>query len=536
MAYSFRTAYESGAFLQRDLVDGSGLHNLARKGGIEVPAFSSSFAELLEELDEVGAFCPIAFGPQGYEQARFHSLLGRPELVFRDEAGWEPWQTYAYSDDVRDRVTALYSPWQLLYLPRALEMRTMPVVVQALRDPRQAAAAARKFAEIVDVHYEVWTSLDAGWKPLVLLLVRLQNRYWPLVGTWTMPIDPNTRTYVNPLPAERRRFRARKALAELELDVHAVHAYYERLAFNIQNIDPIPDWWIARRSVTRARSERMKGKARQVETLWDAAQVLRLFYRALTRRVLPDADKVGWDPDSIRRVLGHEPRMYYDRGDLTRFLERQELYPNQVHLFVEGDCEEAMFPRLLEALRGPVEAEGVRLTNLRGIDNLDRRYRELFEGFAAYARHAFLVADREGRIGRYVAELQKDGLIDAAAVWLWQRNLEEDNFSDGELVRAARAAAREAGGELKGLHGTTLRASYERRRQLPSGGPATVVDELLRLCRHPEHGSVPITKKQLAAKLTDILLGERRDASSWESLRRRRPIYVALERLLQFIA
>jgi len=537
MTYTFRTAYESDALLQKDLVDAAGLHGLARKGGLDVTAFASSFAELLEELDEMGAFAPIAFAPQGYEQARLHALVGQPELIFRDEAGWKAWQSYAYSDGVRDdRVTALYSPWQLLYLPRAIEMRSMRVVVADLRDPKEAAKIAVNASELIEAHYDAWTSLDEGWRRLVLLLVRLQNRYWPFVGTWTMPIDPKTRSYVNPLPAERRRFRVRGALSDLGLQPEDVRGYYERLAFEIQRLDPIPDWWVARRSATRNRRERMKGKARQVETLWDAAQVLRFFYRALTRTVLPDADKVGWDPETVRRVLGHEPRMYYDRGDLVRFLGRQELYPHQLHLFVEGDCEDAMFPRLIEAVRGSAEAEGVKLTNLRGIGNLDRRYRELFEGFAAYAQHAFLIADREGRIGRYVAELQNDGLIEPAAVSLWKENLEEDNFSDAELVRAAKAAAREAGGELKGLHGTTLRASYERRRQLPSGGPATVVAELLRLCRDPKHGSVPIRKTELADKLADVILAELRSGTTWEKLRRQRPIYDVLERLVQFTA
>jgi hypothetical protein len=81
-----------------------------------------------------------------------------------------------------------------------------------------------------------------------------------------------------------------------------------------------------------------------------------------------------------------------------------------------------------------------------------------------------------------------------------------------------------------------LRASYERRRQLPSGGPATVVAELLRLCRDPQHGSVPVKKTVLAGKLADVLLAELSARGSWENLRRRRPIYAVLERLAQFIA
>lgn len=134
MAYSFRAAYESGAFLQKDLIDAGVFHRLARNAGIEVTAFASSFEELLEELDQAGAFCPIAFAPDGYEESRFHGRTGQPELIFREEVDFRPWRTYSWDDGQRDRVTALYSPWQLIYLTKALEQRSMTVPLALLRD------------------------------------------------------------------------------------------------------------------------------------------------------------------------------------------------------------------------------------------------------------------------------------------------------------------------------------------------------------------------------------------------------------------
>lgn len=318
---------------------------------------------------------------------------------------------------------------------------------------------------LITNRYRGWAVTNESWRALILLLVRVQNRYWPYVGQFAMEFDPKYGRYVDPIPRERRRFRARPALAELELSIDDVRTWYERLAYEARWIDPLPDWWVLRRSASRHGRERLKGPARRVEIYWDAAQILRLFYRTLTRRILPDMNAVGHHPDHTEATLGHKPRLYYDRGDLTRFLRSHGLYPHQLHLFVEGDCEEIIFPALIGELRGPAEAEGVRVTNLRGIDNLHRRYRELFEGFAAYARHAFLIADREGQIARYARELREAGLVVPEAIALWAKNLEEDNFKDAELVRAAKAGARAMGAELRGLTGRGLREAPAPRRR-----------------------------------------------------------------------
>jgi hypothetical protein len=96
----------------------------------------------------------------------------------------------------------------------------------------------------------------------------------------------------------------------------------------------------------------------------ERTNVLRLFYRALTRHTLPDAPAVGRHPDYTQATLGHAARLYYDRGDLMRELDRHDLYPHQLHPFVEGDSEDVVFPSLIGALLGPAEAEGLKLTNL----------------------------------------------------------------------------------------------------------------------------------------------------------------------------
>jgi hypothetical protein len=531
MPYCFREAYESGGFLQRDLLTHEQLAREAEKRGMRIR--SNSAAELLEELDRLGLLSPIAFLKGSYSQASYHRILGRPELLFREELPFRKWSNYRWRDEEdrrRGRITALYSPWQLIFLNRALRFYSFTVPASDLADRRRAQRLIENAQERARQWLDSVGRSEADWRPLMLLLVRIQNRYWPFVGSYTLERGPSG--YVDPIARERRNFSARRALAELELSAEEVREYHGRLSFFMQQEDPIPQWWILRRMASRYQRQQMKGSSRLVEDLWEATQMLRLFYRQLTRKVLPDAHFAGQDPRWEERVLGHERRLFYDQADLLRFLSRNDFYPHQVHLFVEGASEEVMLTMILKAWLGSLEGHGIRFTDLGGIDNLGERHQELFAGFAEYARAPVLVTDNESEITRYVDDLTAQKLINPQGVWRWEKNLEEDNFSDAELTRAVGAIARDRGFRLRGLNGRVVRSSFKRRQDLPSGAPATFVDELLRLARHPEHGSIPVQKPELAAKLTEQILAEL-EAGEYDALKKKRPILDVAEMVLQ---
>jgi hypothetical protein len=348
MAYSFRIAYESGGFLQRDLIDHDRFASEADKRGISVPLGAKDRIAFFEDLDRQGIIRPIAFTVSGnYQSSSYHDLLGRPELVFREEQEFRPWADYSWRQSRRDgpriRIVALYSPWQLFLLHRALKFRFIRVAAdEFLASKAERERLMRNARRLARPMMESLSEFDENWRPLLLLLVRIQNRYWPFIGSYSSLRDPRTREYVDPVARERRRFSARRALAELEISVEKVKDYHQRLSFFAQQEDPVREWWILRRMLSTHERGRLKGSMRSSEDLWEATQALRLFYRTLTRRVLPDADMVGTDPRWQLRTLGHPPRLYYDQKDLRRFLVRKDLYPNQVHVFVEGASEEVM--------------------------------------------------------------------------------------------------------------------------------------------------------------------------------------------------
>jgi len=107
--YTFRRAYESGAFLQLDLIGSDAFGRQAKDRGIDL-WFGTRLRENLEALDEAGALCPVAF----VDPSSSH------EYVFREILPFRAWETYAVQNFGTRTPRAMYSAWQLIYLKQAV--------------------------------------------------------------------------------------------------------------------------------------------------------------------------------------------------------------------------------------------------------------------------------------------------------------------------------------------------------------------------------------------------------------------------------
>jgi hypothetical protein len=88
--------------------------------------------ESMEDLDLAGAFCPIAFSSTGYSTGFVlpaETIEGITSREEQEPSAWEEhsWESYGHSE-----ITALFSPWQLLYLDDALEGTGADVSLDAI--------------------------------------------------------------------------------------------------------------------------------------------------------------------------------------------------------------------------------------------------------------------------------------------------------------------------------------------------------------------------------------------------------------------
>lgn len=519
--FTFRRAWENGAFHQLDLIPASQFRSrLAERRMEGAPPFLSD--DPLEELDRQGALRPIAFAHGPFYGS---STLPRPpaDLTFREEIEFTPWAEFRWE---RPRITlALYSPWQLLYADAAVREGKTSLPLLTLLDDEVRDKALENWRPVFDMQHTKWRGIDDGNRQLVLTLVRLQSRYYPLVrGSSHLAFDPAIGDNVDPFERELVEFDPQNTLLELSLSPAEIQRTYEHLAFRGRFRDPNRYFYMLARLLPWSERDRFRGAARVAQDDYDACEVLRRFYLDLTGDMLPDVDERGTFPEGWKeRMLGHPPDMRLDKRDLVTVLDDHGIYPHAVHLLVEGDGEtDVVFPGLIAEALGPADSIGVKITNLFGGEGTHRKSYPMVEAFSAYARLTFLVGDHEGEMVRFAEQLIKRGVIQPECVQIWDKSFEEDNFTDEELVGMVRLHAEERGLTLTGVDAAALRAKVESRKEkgLP---PRGLGKELLELAAHPLHGAVCMSKLELAQKALDKLLDDIQ-VRGWDAATEKRPI------------
>jgi hypothetical protein len=508
---SFNEAYRSGRFTQLELFSHNALISEAAKHGLAVRQ------ETLEELDRYGAFTPVAFVGADWRGEIFGPDWNIAAMTFRDEAGFQRWGRYAFREDGVRRIIALYSPWQLMYLKSALEYRIASVTLPFVLGRRdRLLRGIKNMRPFWRVDREFWQSLEESWRPVVLLLCWLQNRYLPFIrGSARGVYAKGRRSLINPLHEEVRTFDARAVVARLGIGADEIRATYRQLAVIGGWHDPIKDWFLVVRAAPPSAHFKFEGDARLAQLVYDAAEVLRRLLHDLTGEVEPDIDEVrGVRNEWKESLLGHGPRLVYDREDLKRILEGKKLSPFGVHVFVEGPSDERLIAGLIDNVQGDHRQRGVRFTPLGGLGEVTRQ-RTLFEMFSTYARKALLVADDEGKIERDLKRLRKAGLLVAEdAFHGWKRNIEEDNASPSELVEIAKAIAARKGAKLK----LSVAQLNRIRRAHPKRGLARIIVDEARA------QGVTVTKKEIAAALCDLILRELDEVKDAMKVSERRPV------------
>lgn len=502
-----------GALVQRELVELSKFSSEARARG-----FASVDRDKLERWDRDGRLSPIAFVRGGWGSHSTTDPYPTEGIEFRDEAGFRPWSEYEYDEYGFPTVQPLYSEWQLLYLPIARESSTVPFPVEVVeRGPERAAEWMAENSNF----FSLWTTpgpvLEERWAPTIRLLIRLQARYWPYVrGQGTMLIDPASHDYVDPLDIEYQTMSASDVAESLGIDAAGIEALYTWFADRGYAVDPASRLFDLTRLERRRDLERDKGPRRQALDLYDAASMLRRFHRELTDKLLPDVDQLQRDPEEEARPLGRRPE------DLDRALRRHRLYPHRLHIVAEGETEVRLIKKLFEAFAGqPWEGSGLRITDLGG-DKLEGS-RTMIEGFGGYAQDVALLLDDENEARRVSEQFKRAELAPSLHVTLCEPSLEEENFSDDELVALAQQLASDRGVELK-LTAAELRESHGRRnrgRKRPKGLAEVLVEE----AAAPARGSVVIKKVELADAMADLLIKEIEDAPGrHDEVAEKRPI------------
>jgi hypothetical protein len=536
-APSYSELFAEGGFSQRRLVSARDLREAAIHRGLDLPL--SPRADVLEPVDRAGGFCPIGFLQTNFTPETV-SLHPDPALmVWREERRFEPWDEHGWyfdRDDPYINVSERYSPWQLLYLPVALELweELVPLSWVELGQGSVAEYITARRA----VRSDALLRLDEDWRPLVKLLVALQLRIWPYRSQRSTQVweERSTRS-VDPLASAHREFDPFRLLRRFELSLDGVARLHADLAEVARALDPTPRWYRLVDAAPRSVTDDLRGTALRARDFYDAAYVVRGLYFLATDSWLPRPDELEDNRYAYeRRHLPRQPQPKpFERSELKDLLIREGLYPHRIHFFVEGDTEEIVLNRLLRLLGYSSPGSGMTVTNIGGVDQA-KRHAVIFESAAQVAARTVLIADLEGSLSKVLTKLRADGLFtNEENLLLWSDNgrsldFEEANFTAAEIVSAIRTAARRRD-PTRLLELSVAEFRNERvERTRPRRPPPALAKLALKLA---EERGFRVSKTELATVLAEKLVREIRRAGHLAEAGKRRPI---LARLWYWIA
>jgi hypothetical protein len=463
-------------------------------------------------------------------------------VKFREEDPFAEWSAYEWSSWGHRTVTERYSPWQILYLRDAVTFGLVGVEIELLLDESETAVlrAHEALREILATHREHWRRLDEAWRNLIKLLVRLQNRYWPLIrGKSKLLIDGRGQR-IDPFPITVEAFDPGAVLAEFGLEVEDVARVYRYLSDRGSALDTADGHSLLRSAQRREMRRDWRGDGLLGADYYDAAHVIGAFYRELTGTTLalPDVAHDERLAEARERLLGHPPAVAIDREDIKRTLASLHLDPVWVHVVGEGESERIIVEGLVGALLHPqIAASTIKFTDLRGSGGAER-VAPLLDTVVDYATRSVVIVDSEGQMRDYAVAAVRDGLLAEEDLCLFHRSLEQDNYTAEELVELVAELGRQLDRGALRMTGAELECYYtERKRKAKESGteePA-LAGCLLDLAMHEQHGLVKVEKTELAEGIVNRLVSELRstgDDRRDELLKRRPSLKFVIERVI----
>ena len=517
VALAWRDLYGTGAFGQRELAEGDALRSAAEERSLRV----GSDRGLLESLDLQGALSPIAFSA-GYMSGFEVPAQPVDSMRFREEEGAIAWEEYRWEQDGFATVTALYSPWQLLYLDDVLRVCSADLPLDTLLASQgERDGALDSLREWLERQQVALGGMDRSWQPLIKLLVALQNRYRPRFTGRESIIGIPGGGWIR-AGHEWATEDAESLKADLGCTVEQVTAAYHFLVERGLTRDPRDGLTLLRRAQQRAFHTRWRGDIRRAQDNFDAAQTLWEFLTELQGTAPGRPQMWPLDGRQIERgeLFDRGPATPWEEQDLKIELRSADLYPHGVHVVGEGASEDLVIQRLTEQLLGRDAARSLSFTDLGGSGSA-KKVVPLTASLAGYASRAVVIVDNEGQMASYLKTAIDKGEIEATDILLFDGSLESDNASASELISLAQQiGARPAPGgepiefdisprELEDYHA-------ERVRRSPPNGAPGLAESLITLVSRKTDGRFRLDKLDLVEALAQLLIDEVRNTPSKE--------------------
>jgi hypothetical protein len=464
-----------GHFFQKTFLNVDGFVRYCKDRDIEVSQ------EKLEHLEELGVFLPMLRlrrpkikikirereDGEGYEELGIlqegeewsgelreenggflwsnpdavQALLDEGYLWIPTREKFQPWVRYKNEDGWWD-VESYFSVFQTLPLFKFLESTTLTLGIDRIGS--WSKEDALKWFEMWEPHAKriisVFQEGESAFDIAANLCQVLSSRYLPYAQSEGATISVPHPDFFD-WDKFRRDWNAKEFLEQIGATTELVAKRWQTVIIQARHVDPLDSWRELVDFCKRSQKDRLKGKALLAQTWWTMEKMLNLFHEDLSGDRRYEFDAAPEDRE-----------LFYGKGVAKNEMKFLEFLANQygvnprpkLILVVEGDGEEEQFPRIAEELMPPSFPKvRIAVMNIKGIGELPKLER-LIDHYHSLQTIVFLVLDREnnaqGRRRKLVQTQSKWNpnrtITKEEYIYLWDKNIEFDNFTDEEIARA----------------------------------------------------------------------------------------------------
>lgn len=442
----FELLFEKQAYLVANLLETKDFIKFCQDRGVEINE------EMLERLDKLGVFHPVirtqppVVKPKMqffWQKDLLDDHLHKGDIYKPSKDNFKPWSKY--HNNGRKHTFSFYSKYQIYTLYKIIKSTTFKISALSWD-----SSSKEKTISILDYRQKNILPPSNIQSKTIEICQLIANKYQPLTMT-------NRRIYIVPDVAQLYpddwfnlvgSIDIKKSEKELCIDKNILKDIYEKFIFGISNIDPLEKWQDLVSFINPAKRNELKGSALFAQTLYEMANMIRLFYADLYGEELPRPHEVS---NLSERSLYGKKAIENKLSHLTYITNRYHLNPKpKVILFVEGHSEYKNIPILFHRITGSnLSTYGIEIQNLKGICNAGSKYNTKILSHFIDDHHTrqtvvYFILDNEGYI-----EETKEALINLSSLrrnktktvndenfLIWNQSIEFDNFSDKEIAAA----------------------------------------------------------------------------------------------------
>lgn len=370
-------------------------------------------------------------------------------IVLPSKSNFKPWKEY--QDEYEPTALPFYHPYQAIIVKEILNLTNLRVCDIAYLE-KGDTEVPKKFYELRLDHFLKGTK---NYYQFIGLLLLIQDRYLPIIRKrfaggsgvdfdeqwdkwfeWTQKFDPET------------------ILKKSGFTVEQIKNWRLHFAAQASFVDPLRNWYILIQHIPYSKREKLKRDALLAQDYYEIVDMLGRFLFDLTGEKQLDADDLtnGMRGSWKKRRYGREVD-YKNREVLQKVVTEYGINPqDKVLLIVEGPTEQEAIPRIAQAMGFDFENLGIRTFPLKGAGEIvPKRSEKLLEYLAiATITTPYIILDNHHEVEKTLKRLKGLGLnITEDNYHIWNKEFEEDNFSDDEVLQQVIQQAEKRGFDLK---------------------------------------------------------------------------------------